>query len=239
METSTKHNKILKAAIPHTIPVFFGYIFMGIAFGILLTSKGYSFGWAFFMALTMFAGTGQFVAINMLLPGYSLIQVFIMELMVNARHIFYGLSLLEKVKDMGWQKFYIIFGLTDETYALLSSAVPPQGINPNKFRFLIAVLNHSYWIIGCTLGGLVGSLININTTGIDFVMTALFTVIAIDQWHEATTHLPAIIGVSTAFICLLIFGANNFLIPALLIIMISLTLCRKKIENKKETDISC
>lgn len=222
--------KTFKAAFPHTIPVLLGYVFMGMAFGILLTSKGYSFVWAFFMAFLMFAGTGQFVAINLLAPGITLAQTFIMEIMVNARHVFYGLSLIDKFKNMGWTKAYMIFALTDETYALLTSAKPPEGVSEKKFYFLIAVLDHAYWIIGCTLGGLIGSLIHFDTTGIDFVMTALFIVIALDQWKEAKSHLPAIIGLVGAFICLLIFGPDSFLIPALLVILIAITCCRKPIE---------
>lgn len=238
-EAKEKSNTF-KAAFPHTIPVLLGYVFMGMAFGILLSSKGYSFLWAFFMALTMLAGTGQFVAINMLVPGMTLAQVFIMEIMVNARHVFYGLSLIDKFKNMGWRKAYMVFSLTDETYALLTSAKPPEGVSPKKFYFLIALLDHSYWLIGCTLGGLIGSLIHFNTEGIDFVMTALFIVIALDQWREADSHLPAIIGLAGALVCLIIFGPDSFLIPALLVILISITLCRKTIENKdKEAESSC
>ncbi|MDO4541913.1 MAG: AzlC family ABC transporter permease [Bacillota bacterium] len=231
-----KHNSVFKVAFPHTIPVLLGYIFMGMAFGILLTSKGYSFVWAFFMALTMFAGTGQFVAINLLAPGMTLAQVFIMEIMVNARHVFYGLSLIDKFKNMGWRKAYMIFALTDETYALLTSAKAPPGIGEKKFYFLIAILDQSYWIIGCTLGGLIGSLIHFDTTGIDFVMTALFIVIALDQWKEAKSHLPAITGLAGAFFCLLIFGPDSFLIPALLVILLAITFCRRPIEAKEEEE---
>lgn len=236
MDQGAKNNSALKAAFPHTIPVFLGYVFMGMAFGILLTSKGYSFVWAFFMALTMFAGTGQFVAINLLVPGITLAQVFIMEIMVNARHVFYGLSLIDKFKNMGWRKAYMIFALTDETYALLTSAKPPAGISEKKFYFLIAILDQTYWVLGCTLGGLIGSLIHFNTTGIDFVMTALFIVIALDQWQEASNRLPAIIGLAGAFVCLTIFGPDAFLIPALLVILLAITLCRRPIEARGEKE---
>lgn len=235
-------SKTIKAAFPHTIPVLLGYIFMGIAFGILLSSKGYSFLWAAFMAIIMFAGTGQFVAINMLVPGYSLLQVFFLELIVNARHIFYGLSLLDKFKDMGKKKPYMIWALTDETYALLVAANPPDYVDAKKFRFWIAVLDHTYWIIGCALGGLIGSLITFNTKGIDFVMTALFIVITLDQWKDANSHIPAILGLFISILCLLIFGANNFLIPALLLILAALIFFRKHIEAKegaKKEETSC
>ncbi|HIZ76776.1 MAG TPA: AzlC family ABC transporter permease [Firmicutes bacterium] len=224
----------LKAAFPHTIPVLLGYVFMGMAFGILLSSKGYSFFWAFFMALTIFAGTGQFVAINMLVPGFGLLNTVIMQLMVNARHIFYGLSLLDKFKSMGWKKIYMIFALTDETYSLLCSAKAPEGISEKKFYFLIALLDHCYWIIGCTFGAMVGSLFPFDTTGVDFVMTALFIVIFLDQWKEAKFHIPAVIGLIGSMICLLVFGIDNFLIPALLVILIALTAGRSFIEPRAD-----
>lgn len=228
----------LKAAFPHTIPVMAGYIFMGIAFGILLQSKGYHFGWAFFMALFMYAGSMQFVAINLLTGGFNLLYTAFMTLMVNARHLFYGLSMLEKFKGMGAKKPYMIFSLTDETYSLLCSAEPPQDVNKNWFYFFIAILDQSYWIIGCTAGAVLGSLITFNSTGIDFVMTALFVVIFIGQWKSNPNHVPAIIGVLATLLCLVVFGSGNFLIPAMIFILILLTTMRKKIEEKNNYDFN-
>ena len=228
----------LKAAFPHTIPVMAGYIFMGIAFGILLQSKGYHFGWAFFMAVAMYAGSMQFVAINLLTGGFNLLYTAFMTLMVNARHLFYGLSMLEKFKGMGSKKPYMVFSLTDETYSLLCSVEPPEGVNRNWFYFFIAILDHSYWIIGCTLGAILGSLITFNSTGIDFVMTALFVVIFVGQWKSNPNHTPAIIGVVATTLCLVIFGSKNFLIPAMIAIFILLTTMRKKIEVRNTYDFN-
>lgn len=239
MKTSPLVIKDLKAAFPRTIPIFLGYLFLGMAFGILLTDKGYHWLWATFMGLVIYAGMGQFVAVNMLAPGVSFFNAFLLQLTLNARHIFYGLSMLEKFKNMGKLKPYMIFAMTDETYSLLCSANPPKGVDKKRFYFLIAILDQSYWLVGCTLGGLVGSLLTFDTTGIDFVMTALFITICVDQWRETKDHLPVVIGFASSVLCLFIFGATHFIIPALIVIAICLLLFRKRIEAKdamKEVD---
>ncbi len=233
-----KNRTAFKAAFPYTIPVLAGYLFMGMAFGILLQSKGYHFGWAFFMALFMYAGSMQFVAINLLTGGFHLLHTAFMTLMVNARHLFYGLSMLEKFKNMGSKKPYMVFSLTDETYSLLCSVKPPDHVDKNWFYFFIALLNQSYWITGCTLGAILGSLITFNSKGIDFVMTALFVVIFIGQWKSNPNHMPACIGVGTTVLCLLIFGATNFLLPSMLCILVLLTVMRKKIEENHTHDLN-
>lgn len=221
----------LKAAFPKTIPIIPGYVFMGIAFGILLTNLGYSWYWPMLMGLIIFAGMAQFVSVNMLAPGLSLLNTFVFQFVLNARHIFYGLSMLEKFKGSGKWKIYQIFSLSDETYSLLCSAKPPQGVPEKYFYLFIALLDQGYWVLGCLLGGLVGSLITFDTTGIDFSMTALFVTIVIDQWRETKDHIPVICGFGASVLCLLIFGADSFIIPALIGITACLLLFRRRIEE--------
>lgn len=236
MKPATGIVRAFKAAFSRTIPILLGYIFLGIAFGILLTNKGYHWLWAVFMGLVIYAGMGQFIAVNMLFPGVNFLNAFLLQLTLNARHMFYGLSMLEKFKSMGKRKPYMIFALTDETYSLLCSAKAPEGVDEKNFYFFIALLDHSYWIIGCGLGGLIGSLLTFNTTGIDFIMTALFITIAVDQWRETKNHIPVMCGFACALLCLLIFGAEHFIIPSLLFITVCLLLLRKPIEAKDRRD---
>lgn len=233
MEITSRIRNHLKAAFPRTVPILLGYLFLGIAFGILLTDKGYHWLWAVFMGLVIYAGMGQFVAVNMLLPGVSFLNAFLLQLTLNARHIFYGLSMLETFKIMGKRKPYMIFALTDETYSLLCSAKAPPGTNPRDYYFFIALLDHGYWIIGCALGGLIGSLLTFDTTGIDFIMTALFLTIAVDQWRETKDHIPVLTGFACALLCLLLFGPDRFIIPSLLGITLCLLLLRKPIESRE------
>lgn len=224
--------KALKLAFPYTIPVLAGYMFMGIAFGILLSSKGYHFGWAILMSAFIFAGSMQFVAINLLTGSFNLVIVVFMTLMVNARHLFYGLSMLDKFKNMEKKKPYMVFSITDETFSLLCSAKAPEGVDKNWFYFFIAFLDHLYWITGSAIGGIIGSVFSFNTKGIDFVMTALFVVIFVDQWKSSKNHIPAMIGICGSLLCLIIFGAGNFLLPSMIVILISLTVFRKPIERR-------
>lgn len=225
--------KTIRAAFPLTIPVMLGYVFMGMAFGILLSSKGYHAGWALLMSVTIYAGSMQFVAIDLLTRPFDILGTLMMTLMVNARHIFYGLSMLEKFRTMDRRKPYMIFSLTDETFSLLCAAHPPEGVKRNRFYFYIALLNHSYWILGCTLGALLGSVVKFNTKGIDFVMTALFVVIFTEQWKSTKNHLPALIGIGSSLICLVLFGPGKFLIPSMLLIFIGLTGMKKTIEGRE------
>lgn len=226
--------KTMRAAFPLTIPVMMGYVFMGMAFGILLSSKGYHFGWAFLMSVTIYAGSMQFVAIDLLTKPFNIVAALMMTLMVNARHVFYGLSMLDKFKRMDRRKSYMIHALTDETFSLLCAARPPEGVKPNRFYFYIALLNHLYWIAGCTIGGIIGTLFKFNTKGIDFVMTALFVVIFTEQWQSTKNHVPALIGIFASLLCLLIFGADRFLIPSMAAIFMGLAVCRRPLEREEE-----
>lgn len=224
--------KALKAALPITIPVMLGYIFVGIAFGLLFEKAGYNFLWAIFISATVYAGSMQFIAINLLKGGYGLVEVALMTLFVNARQIFYGLSFIEKFKTMEKKRGYMIFSLTDETYSLLCSSKAPVGVDERLFIFFIAFLNQMYWIIGSVIGSIAGSLITFNTRGIDFAMTALFVVIFVEQWYTYKTHIPAFIGIGCTALALLIFGPSNIILPSMLFIAISLILLRKPVEVK-------
>lgn len=234
--TKKKQGTAIRAAFPHTIPIFAGYIVLGFGFGLLLQSKGYNFIWAFFMSITIYAGSMQYVAVDLLASGAGLITSTIMTLLINARHLFYGISMLGKYRDIKKVKPYLIFGLTDETYGLACSTEPPEGVDRSAFYFWITLLDHSYWIMGCTLGALFGQAIPINTRGVDYAMTALFTVILTDNLLKRKSRIPAIIGLAVSFICLQIFGSNNFLIPAMIGIAICLMLFRPLLEREASDD---
>lgn len=221
--------KALKAAFPHTIPVLTGFLFLGIAYGILMNSKGYGFGWTVLMSSLAFAGSAQYVAIYFLTSVFNPIYALLLTLIVNARHLFYGISLLDKYKDTGKFKPYLIFGLCDETFSIICSTDPPEGIDRNWFMFFITLLDHCYWVLGSALGGLLGYMVSFNTKGLDFVLTALFVVIFIGQWKTQENHGPAVIGVVCTIICLAIFGQGNFIIPSMIAILAVLTIFRKRL----------
>lgn len=221
-----------RKAFPHTIPVLTGYLFIGIAFGVMYAEKGYSFLWAILMSLLVYAGSGQYLAVNFFVPGISYVQVIFMILMVNIRHIFYGISLLEKFNNMGKKRWYMIFGLTDETYSLLCTTKVPDDVDEEKFLFAISLLDQSYWITGSAIGGLAGTLIPFNSEGIEFAMTALFVVIFVEQWMEKSNRIPAVIGVIASLICLQVFGADKFVLPAMIVIMLLLFMGRTRLERR-------
>lgn len=214
--------RTMKEALIASIPVMMGYIVLGMAFGMLLESKGYSFIYALAMSVFIYAGSMQFVAINLLTSGATLINVAIMTLLINARHLVYGLSMIKKFEDMGKLKPYMIFSLTDETYSLLVSAKAPEGCLPQYYMFFISFFDQCYWVIGSLIGSIVGSLLTINTTGLDFAMTALFVVIVVDQYLNSTKHLYTYIGFGISIVCLLIFGSDAFIIPSMIGIILSL-----------------
>lgn len=231
--------KALKAAFPLTIPVMTGFLFLGSAYGILMDSKGYHFGWSIFTSLIVFAGSMQFVAINLLTSAFNPVNAFLMTLMVNARHLFYGLSMLGKYQDTGKKKPYLIFGLIDETFSILCSTEAPEGVDKNWFIFFVTLLNHIYWVTGSAIGGILGSLVSFDTKGIDFVMTALFVVIFINQWRSQRDHAPALIGLGATALCLITFGPSGFIIPAMVLIVAALTLFRKPIEKGASLPSNC
>lgn len=225
--------KIIKQAFIDTIPVLTGYVVLGFGFGIILEANGYGTFLAFIMSLFIYAGSMQYVAITLLTSGASLITAALTTLMVNARHLFYGISMLEKYKDTGKRKPYLIFSLTDETYSLVcneSLNIPPE--NRKEYYLPVSLFNHIYWVFGSVLGAVVGSLIKFNSSGIDFALTALFLTVFIEQWLTAKKHAPAIVGVAVSVICLILFGSERFLIPAMLVI--ALLLCIYKEERKND-----
>ena len=221
------NRKALKTTFLDTVPVLTGYLFLGAGFGILLGEKtGLGVGWAAIMALTMFAGSGQYLAVSLIADHASLISVAIATFLVNARHIFYGISLLTPYKGAGKKKTYMIFGLTDETYSLVTQNEPPEGVSRLQYCFLVTLFNQIYWIIGCSLGNLM-SLLPISFEGVEFVLTALFVTMFVEQWLSHKHHLPAIIGVGSTLLCLVIFGQDIFLIPSMVMIALLLTISRK------------
>lgn len=224
--------KALKAAVPYTIPVMMGYLFLGMAFGILLHNTEVPDGWALFMSIFVYAGSMQFVAIELLCVPFAPFSAALVTLMVNARHLFYGLSMLEPFKIMGKLKPYMIFSLSDETYSLECAAVPPEGVDRKYFLFFIALLDQSYWVIGTLAGILAGNIIPIDSTGIDFAMTALFLVIFLEQWEGTRNHLPALAGLLVTALCLILTGSDNFLLFSMAGILLFLLLFRRQCTEK-------
>ena len=224
--------KTIAAAFPVTIPVLMGYLAIGLAFGLMLQSAGYGVLWAFLMSLTIYAGSGQYLGVSLLATGAPLTQVAFLTLMINFRHLVYGLSMLEKFRGMGKRKLYMIFSLTDETYALLSSVKAPEGVDEHDYYFTIAWMNHSYWIAGSVLGSVLGAALGFDTTGVDFAMTALFIVIAVGQWKAAGSHNPALLGAVATLISLVVVGAEDMLLPALGIIVLVLVLMRTRLNER-------
>ncbi len=223
--------KALKAAFPYTIPIFAGFCFLGLAYGIYMNVSGFSFLYPMLMSLTIFGGSLEFVAVSMLLAPFAPVQTFIMALIIQARHLFYGISMLDRFKGMGWKKFYLIFGMCDESFSIIYTADIPDNTDKGWFMFFVTLLNHLYWFCAATLGGLLGSLIHFNTTGLDFVMTAMFVVIFMEQWKKEKKHYTAIIGLVSTVVCRLCFGSENFMIPAMICILTFLTIFKKPIQK--------
>ena len=226
--------KAFKAAFPRTLPVMAGYIVLGIGFGILLQSKGYHFLWAVLMSISIYAGSMQYVAVDLLTGGATLAATALMTLMVNARHLFYGISMLDRYKETGRKKPYLIYSLTDETYSLVCSPDIPEDVDHGLYYMIVSIMNQFYWVTGSAIGGLVGTLITFDVTGIDFAMTALFVVIFVEQWLSTKRHVPSIVGVFTTVLCLLIFGSSKFVIPSMIAIAIILTVLRKPMTKEDE-----
>lgn len=211
-----------RAAVPYTVPVLLGYIFLGIAFGILLAGKGYSVWWAFLMSSVIYAGSMQFVAVGLLAASFQPAAAFFLTLMINARHLFYGLSMLERFRIFGRLKPYMVMTLTDETYSLLCSVQTPEGVEEKWFLFFISLLNQIYWVAGSVLGAGAGALLGFSPEGIDFAMTALFLVILVEQWESAADHRPAVLGLGATAVCRLLFGPDRFIVASMAVIFAAL-----------------
>lgn len=224
--------KALQAAFPRTIPVMAGYLVLGFGFGLLLQSKGYNCLWAVLMGLTIYGGSMQFVAVDLLSSGAGLLTAGFMTLLIHARHLFYGISMLGKYRGTGRAKPYLIYGLTDETYSLVCTGEVPAGVDKSHFYVCITLLNQLYWIVGSAAGGLFGQVVTINTAGVDYAMTALFVVILTDNLLKRESRLPALVGVGVSLVCLLLFGAESFLIPSMAGITAALMLLRPVLGRK-------
>ncbi len=212
----------LKYAFPRTIPVFVGYLFLGAAYGILMNVNGYGVLWTLAASVFVFAGSLQYLGVDMLAAAVHPLVALAMSLMINARHLFYGISMLERYGNTKKYKAYLIFGLTDETFSVVCHEHTPKQLDQDKVYFWITLLDHSYWILGSVIGAIAGSFITFDTTGLDFALTALFVVIAIDQWKQKEGHSSAMIGALSSVVCLMIWGADSFIIPAMLMILVIL-----------------
>lgn len=234
MRTKGVCRRAFAAAFPHTIPIFAGFWFLGMAYGIYMNVSGFSFWYPMLMGLTIFGGSLEFVAVTMLLGTFAPLQTLVMALMIQARHLFYGIAMLEKFKGLGRKRFYLIFGLCDETFSINCSAEIPEDVDRSWFMFFVTALNHFYWVSGAAIGGLLGSLLTFNTEGLDFVMTAMFVVIFLEQWLKEKKHTSSLLGLGISLLCLTAFGADNFIIPAMLAITAVLTLLRRPLERGGE-----
>lgn len=226
--------RALRAAFPYTIPIFAGFWFLGLTYGIYMNVSGFSFVYPMLMSLTIFAGSVEFITVNLLLGAFNPLQALFLTLMVNARHLFYGLSMLDKFRGLGWKKVYLIFGMCDESFSINYTAQIPPDVDRGWFMFFVTLLNQGYWVLGATLGGLLGNLVTFNTKGIEFVMTALFTVILVNQWRETREHRPVITGLALSAVCLALFGQTGFILPAMALILAALTLLRRPIEGARK-----
>ena len=225
--------RALKAAFPQTIPIFTGFWFLGMAYGIYMNASRFSFIYPLCMSLLIYGGSLEFVAVEMLLSPFAPLQTFIMTLLIQARHLFYGLSMLDKFKGLGWKKYYLIFGMCDETFSINCSAKIPDDIDRGWFYFWITLLNQFYWSAAATTGGIIGSLLKINTSGISFVMTAMFVVIFLEQWLKEKEHTSSLVGLTISVLCLIIFGPDSFMVPTMVLVVGLLTLLRKPLTQKE------
>jgi len=223
--------RAFRCAFPHTIPIFAGFWFLGLTYGIYMNVSGFSFWYPMLMSLTIFAGSMEFVAVNLLLGTFHPLQALAMTLMINARHLFYGISMLDKYRGTGRKKYYLIFGMCDESFSINYTAEIPEDVDRGWFMFFVTLLNHFYWFFGAALGGIFGSLLHFNAEGLDFVMTAMFVVIFTEQWLKEKRHISALLGIGLSLLCLLAFGPGNFIIPAMLAILAALTGLRGRLEE--------
>ena len=224
--------KAFRAAFPHTLPIFAGFWFLSLAYGILMNTAGFSFVYPMLMSATIFGGSLEFITVSMLLSPFAPVQTFIVALLVQARHLFYGIAMLDKYKGLGWKKFFLIFGMCDETFTINYTAEIPEGVDRGWFLFFVTLLDWFYWVSGATVGGLAGSLIHFNTKGLSFVMTAMFTVIFLEQLQKERHGTTALVGLLCSVVCLVIFGPQSFMIPTMVSILAVLLELRKKIEKE-------
>lgn len=232
----SSYREAIVKAFPYTVPVLTGYLFIGGAFGVMFADMGYNILWAILMSTVVYAGSGQYLAVNFFVPGFSLVQAAFLTIMVNIRHVFYGLSLVERYNRFDRKRWYMIFGMTDETYSLICTTKVPEGVDEGKFLFSITLLDQLYWIIGTVIGSILATGIGFSSEGVEFAMTALFIVMFIELWYRRTNRPAELIGLVVAFVCLMIFGANNFVLPTMILIIAVIMLCRDRLEKKMEVE---
>lgn len=234
-KTNCVVGKAFKAAFPITIPIMAGFLFLGIAYGIYMNVSGFNFLYPMLMSLTIFAGSVEFVTVGMLLGSFNPLNALLLTLMINARHLFYGISMLDKYNVPRLKKFYLVYGMCDESFLINYTTDIPKDVDKGWFMICVTFLNQCYWVIGATLGGLFGSFINFNTKGLEFVMTALFVVIFLEQWMKEKSHYSSLIGVVASILCLIIFGKDGFIIPSMILIILTLSIFKKsfvKVDDK-------
>ena len=237
MKSSAQNKReILKraayTALPHSLPILAGYGFLGLTYGICMSVNGLNPWWTLLMCIFVFGGSVQIVAVSLMTAAFDPLNAFIITFVLCARHIFYGISMLGKYKNLGLKKLYMIFGLVDETFSINYSAEPPEDVDRGWFMFFVTLFDQIYWVVGSTVGAVFGTLINFSTEGIEFVMTSMFVVIFVNQWQKDKNHLSAIYGIAISLICLVLFGADNFIIPSMIGIFLALTFSRKYLEKK-------
>jgi 4-azaleucine resistance transporter AzlC len=223
--------RAFKYAFPKTIPILMGFLFLGMSYGFYMRVSGFSFFFPLIMSIVIFGGSLEFLAVSMLLSPFAPIQTFLVAIVIQARHLFYGLAMLEKYKGLGIKRLYLIYGMCDESFSINCSAELPSHVDKGWFYFFVTLLNHSYWILGATLGALIGGFISFNTEGIEFVMTSMFVVIFLEGWLKGGKRISSLIGVLSSVVCLVIFGADTFLVPSMVCIVALLSVFRKRIEG--------
>ncbi|WP_325201047.1 AzlC family ABC transporter permease [Oscillibacter sp.] len=219
MARCNRWRRALGAAFPVTVPVLTGYVCLGLAYGVLMAANGYGPLWSALMSAIGFCGSMQYAVIPILAAGFEPLQAFLLTLMVNARHVLYGLSMLERYRGLGWARFPLIYTLSDETFSLVSTLDPPEGVARRDFFLCISLLDYGYWVSGTALGGLLGSVLTFNATGLDFALTALFVVLFLEQWKEPERRGAGIVGAACAAVSLAVFGPDNLVIPAMIMIL--------------------
>lgn len=231
MDRIKMKRKALQAAFPHTIPILAGFGFLGISYGMLMSAAGHPVWLSVAMSIFVYAGSMQFVTIELLAMAFAPVQAFLMAVMVNARHIFYGISMLEKYGNMGGAKPYLIFGMSDETFSINYTAKAPDGVDKKWFMVWITVLNHLYWVLGTLTGAVLGNVLPFDTEGLDFAMTAMFVVILLEQLQKKQSRPTALLGLGISALCLLVFGAGDFIIPAMVGILLALAVLQKPLKK--------
>lgn len=229
--------RAFKTAFPYTIPIFAGFWFLGISYGIYASSCGFGWWYPAIMGMTIFGGSLEFVTVSMLLMPFDPLQAFIVAVMIQARHLFYGISMLDRFKGLGWKKLYLIYGMCDETFSINYTAEIPEDVDRGWFYLFVTLLNQIYWVSGAAIGGILGDIIHFNTEGVDFVMTAMFVVIFLEQWHKERHHMHALVGAAASVVCLLLFGPDDFLIPSMICILAALTLLRGSMERRQAEEV--